>query len=620
MAQIFAQLIDSTVQFVDATRTEILILVLTAGFQFLLYSLDKRSPFGRKRSSPKVAATQSKCEVGSAGADLPKVAKASKNSKAGAVISYNIRIKDCLKKGDFKGARETIEAMHAAGMKPNVVTFNELLDAAVEADPPQDMWKIVAEMKACGLKPNHITCSILLKSVKAGRRGLDVNRALLAMEEMEEEMDEVLLSSSLEACIRSSRSDLLQSQLKKFWEEERVSVQGATTFGSVIRAYGVIHDVEGACSAWRKMRGCGILPTSITLGCALETLASNQHPDLAHELIKEVLADAETRHLVNAVNYCSVLKGFSHQKRFDRVWAVYEEMLAEGLESQFTSVTYNTLIDACSRSGEVRRTPGILEDMSRQGIEPNLVTYSVVLKGLCHDNQLDKAFELMETMKRSKHAKPDELAYNTLLDGCARQCLYQRGMQVFAMMEEAGTPPSNFTLSILVKLANRGRKLEKAFELCREVPQKNNFRLNVHVYNNLIQGCILHKDLGRAVEVLASMLKEGVRPDTRTYTLLLQGHVNVGEAAAAAGLLRAALGLQGATHPLLESFCKAGGAARLRDGHLPSELLSEVIQACDRRCREEGLAAELLGQLKKVPGFQMDPRVLQRLTLKSMRK
>jgi len=458
-----------------------------------------------------------------------------------------------------------------------------------------------------------------LKSVQAGQRGLDVDRALAMVEETEEEMDEVLLSSLLEASIRASRSDLLKCQLKKFWEEQRISVQGATAFGSIIRAYGVIHDVEGACRAWRKMRRHKILPTSITLGCVLETLASNQYPDLAHEMIQEVLADAETRHLVNAVNYCSVLKGFSHQKRFDRVWAVYKEMVGHGLESQFTSVTYNTLIDACARCGEVRRAPGILDDMTHRGVEPNLVTYSVVLKGLCHDNQLDKAFELMETMKKSKHSKPDELAYNTLLDGCARQSLYHRGMQVFAMMEAEGTAPSNFTLSILVKLANRGRKLEKSFELCEDLPRKYNFRMNVHVYNNLIQGCILHKDLGRSVEVLASMLQEGIRPDPRTYTLLLQGHINHGEAATAAGLLRAALGLQGATHPRLESFCEAG-AARLRDAQLPAELLSEVLQACERRCRQEGLVAELLGQLQKVPGLQMDRRLLQRLMLKSMRK
>jgi len=217
MAQLFTQIIHSTVQFADAARLEIMILVLTAGFQLLLYKLGRRSPFGRKWGSPKLVAAQSKFEKGSSRSGLPKVVKTSKTSEARTVTSYNIRIKEHLQKGDFKGAREIIEVMRAAGLKPNIVTFNELLDASVEANPPQDIWKIVAEMKACGLKPNHITCSILLKSVQAGRRGTDADRALAAIEEMEDDIDEVLLSSSLEACIRVGRNDLLQSLLKKYW-------------------------------------------------------------------------------------------------------------------------------------------------------------------------------------------------------------------------------------------------------------------------------------------------------------------------------------------------------------------------------------------------------------------
>merc|ERR1719191_946195 len=149
------------------------------------------------------------------------------------------------------------------------------------------------------------------------------------------------------------------------------------------------------------------------------------------------------------------MKGYSHQKRFDKCWRMYQEMIEEGMQSQFSSVTYNTLIDACARCGEIGRAPTVLEDMVRQGVEPNLVSYSAVLKGYCQENKLDKAFELLETMKRSKHVQPDELVYNTLLDGCARQGLLERGKKVFEEMQDVGIAPSNFTLSVLVKLLTR---------------------------------------------------------------------------------------------------------------------------------------------------------------------
>merc|ERR1719163_237056 len=143
--------------------------------------------------------------------------------------------------------------------------------------------------------------------------------------------------------------------------------------------------------------------------------------------------------------------------------------------------------------------------------------------------------------------------FNTLLDGCARQGLYDRGMQVYQKMINAGVCPSNYTLSVLVKLANRGRKLDKAFELCDEVSAKYGFRLNVHVLANLVQACIQHHDLPRAIGVLERMVQDRVRPDVRTYSLLLRACIESRSASDAAGLLRAAMGLNSA-HPRLEKF------------------------------------------------------------------
>ena len=126
----------------------------------------------------------------------------------------------------------------------------------------------------------------------------------------------------------------------------------------------------------------------------VEALASNGDPESAHELIREMLADADTGSLVNAVIYCSVLKGFSHQRQFDRVWLVYEEMRAEKLAVSLSA--YNALIDACARSSDMGRVPQLLQDMAKDGLEPNIVTYSTILKGYCQENRLDKAFELLQ--------------------------------------------------------------------------------------------------------------------------------------------------------------------------------------------------------------------------------
>jgi len=463
------------------------------------------------------------------------------------------------------------------------------------------------EMKSCGIQPNHVTCSILLKSIQQSSRARDVERTLAVVDATGESMDEVLLSSVCEACIRAGRSDLLAKQIARQRTSRRVNIQGAHPFSSLIRAYGVLNDLKGVWDTWREMKMRHITPTSIMIGCMVEALSSNGDPESAHEILHETLANTDTRSLVNAVIYNSVLKGFSHQRKFDRVWLVYEEMRSEKLAMSLAA--YNALIDACARNSDMSQVPQVLQDMAKDGFEPNIVTYSTILKGYCQENRLEKAFELLQVMKRSTKYRPDEITYNTLIAGCAKYGLYDRGVLLLREMQEAGVQVSNFTLSVLVKLATRSRRPEKAFDLCKELTQQYNLRLNVQVYNNLLQACTANRDMQHALQVLEQMLNERVRPDVRTYTLLLRGSVAGGDVWETAGLLRAAYGLRGA-HPTVAKF---GNSKHTSCGKLSPEVVTEIFEGLVHK-RNMEIVVQLLRDLQGVPGLKIDPKLQLRLT------
>merc|ERR1719221_1018008 len=315
-------------------------------------------------------------------------------------------------------------------------------------------------------------------------------------------MDEVLLSSVVEACVRANRRDHLRAALSQQSGESAVQVSGAHTFGSLIRAHGVLGDMEGVWAAWREMRSRAT-PTSITIGCMVEALAANGSPEEGLRLIHELQEDEKTAGLVNAVIYNSVFKGFSHLKQYERAWDVYNEMLS--LKSQFTNV-----------------------------------------KGHCQENRIDRALELLEVMKRTRELRPDEFMYNTLIDGCARNGMYERGLALLQEMQRNGVRPSAYTLTVTVKLADRGRRPEKAFELCEELSKKYHLAMNVYIYNNLIHTCTRAQDVDWALDLLDRMLRERIRPDVRTYTLLLRGCLSDRRAQIIADLLRSAFGVAGA--------------------------------------------------------------------------
>jgi pentatricopeptide repeat protein len=508
--------------------------------------------------------------------------------------------------GNSREVHRVMETMRMAGMQPSTIAFNGLLSTTAPSNA-DSVWSLFDEMKAFNVKPDQVTCSILLKSISPKSKPSHLDDVIASLEVLDGEMDEVLLGSVVEACLRVGRADLLTPFLKKLRTSNQLKVKGAHTYGSIIRAYGYVHDIRGAWATWCEMKKNHVTPISVTLGCMVEALVTSGDVEAGYELIQDMLQDEKTAPLVNAVIYGSIVKGFSHTKCFSRVWEVYGEMVAQKL--QFSMVTFNTLIDACARSGELGRIPSLLKDIDAQGLKLGIVTYSAILKGYCQSNRLDEAFELLEGMRRTAKLEPDEIMYNSLLDGCARQGLYDRGMSVLEKMQQSGIRPSNFTLSVLVKMANRAKRLDQAFEICKDLSSKYGFRLNVHVFANLVQACINHHDLPRAMGVLERMLQERVRPDVRTYTLLLRAFIEARKPQDAAGLLRAALGIS-QPHP---QVAKIAGAAQLQGG-LPGDLVSEIVLGLMDRCCEDRLAASILVEIgRSSPTLKLDPKLRLRL-------
>merc|ERR1712118_652874 len=94
-------------------------------------------------------------------------------------------------------------------------------------------------MQAAEVKPNQVTCSILLKSLGDLSNQSDILKTMELINTMEEPMDEVLLSSVVEACVRIGKPDLLTAKLKQLQGDESIPLTGSHTFGSLIKAYGL---------------------------------------------------------------------------------------------------------------------------------------------------------------------------------------------------------------------------------------------------------------------------------------------------------------------------------------------------------------------------------------------
>merc|ERR1719162_720971 len=210
------------------------------------------------------------------------------------------------------------------------------------------------------------------------------------------------------------------------------------------------------------------------------------------------------------------------------------------------------MLDACAKCCTMDRASALLEDMRESSVEPDIITFSTIVKGYCLEGDVDRAFKVLEGMKGDDKLAPDEIMYNSILDGCAKQHRVDDALCLLEEMKSTGVIPSNYTLSILVKLLGHSRRLSQAFKLVEELSQEHGFRPNVQVYTCLVQACLTNRRLERAMSLHDTMVADaGCVVDEKFYAVLARGCLQLHQPFKAIEVVRAAFQLPG--HSMAQS-------------------------------------------------------------------
>lgn len=257
---------------------------------------------------------------------------------------------------------------------------------------------------------------------------------------------------------------------------------------------------------------------------------------------------------MNTIIYTTMIKGYSKAHKLDQALELYE-IMKKDQNVEPNNVTYNSLLDCCVRCDNMKQAQTLFNEM-KQGfqvqnpdgtfttkklhIKPDLITFSTLIKGYCKErfnkseqydsygeskygstSSLQKAFEMLKIMEKEK-IKPDEVLFNSLLDGCCKSNEIDLALTVYKAMREQHIKPSNVTFSILVKIYGKSKQLTKALNVLKEMKELK-IKPGIVVYTCIIQTCIKAKQINIAFEKFEEMNEYGIQGDSVTYQTLLKG-------------------------------------------------------------------------------------------------
>jgi len=474
------------------------------------------------------------------------------------INTYNTYIKGVLSSINSGGQinisiiDELLKEMHKREIIPRITAFNGILEiCTVSGAIHKALDYFILMQEDYKISPEGSTYTIILRGIRSNEKYpqfFDLLFPFFLSFITKESVEDNLINIVIDICGKFSYPDKIE-QILNILKQRKRSLS-LVTYGKVITIYGQLHKSNKIDELLEEVRKLETEFNEVTYGCIMEAYLRCGSCDKVEEMYDEI---QRSKKLVpNIIIHTTLIRALAKKRDFYKVISHYDKLRSNS-ECELNRIAYNALLDCCVKCNQYGKMSEIFEDMLKaaekykevaleeNNIEPDLITYSTLIKGMCKSGAIHKAILLYEEMK-SKGLELDEVFFNSLLDGFVKcNCNIQESEKVINDMIKMKIKFSNYTYSILIKLYTKNKMPEKALGVLDEM-KKNNIIPGIIVYTCLLQVCIKKKMITRAIELFKEMCANKIKPDKTAYNIIVNGCIFSGKLLAAYNILSQAMG------------------------------------------------------------------------------
>jgi len=320
--------------------------------------------------------------------------------------AFNDLIWSCARVGDVGGAEMWLSQMAAAGVPPDVQSFNSILHAHIVGGDvfwQQRVRYWVAQMRFQGLEPHS---DIFVAALQRCSWSGDTVGAEIWFQEMQE-------SDCNHHAFSSCEMGPMAASL-------HVPPTGPATFAGA-----------PTCEV-----SDGSLPSDVAYGALIKACAHRGEVARVEGLLEQMVKEGyePTLSALNAVIHACTQTG--NLVKAER----YLEVMETGARGPGPDViTYNSVINACAAQGEASRAEALLLRMMARGLAPNEVTYGTICKAFARQGEVAAVERIMAALEESG-TPLNEYFYASLISACgaARPADPVRAERALAELESRG--------------------------------------------------------------------------------------------------------------------------------------------------------------------------------------
>jgi len=227
--------------------------------------------------------------------------------------------------------------------------------------------------------------------------------------------------------------------------------------------------------------------------------------------------------------YQMCMSEFAAQGDAETVHALFDQLLERDEQQRLTSVSEITpVLHVHAKRGEVGKVVTYFDQIQDvYGLQPNVLCWNILINAYGKVHDVDRAYDCFEQLISDGKVRPDDYTFGTMMGICTTRGDIDRVVGLYMFAQEQKVEISAAMLDCLVLSHVQAGDLQKAESICEDALKMDIKGIRTRMWNYLLTGHALNRDLVDVNRLLRRMTEAGVAYDTYTYSALMQSLVMV---------------------------------------------------------------------------------------------
>lgn len=290
--------------------------------------------------------------------------------------------------------------------------------------------------------------------------------------------------------------------------------------------YFATHGDPAKAHSWLlRMEKAKEMVDRFTFNAVLSAYSRNGAAKTAAELLEHFESSERKSDTVDLVSYNTVIDAFAKIGDVLGAERWYEALLKSDFAPDV--ISHNALINACARASDVKGAERWLQKALDSGLSPDIVSYNSVINACVWSGDLNSAKRWVTHMEEATNVMPDVVTYSSMIDAWAKAGDVFGAAEWLGRMEAKGMKANVVSYTSLLNAFAKAGDVPGAERLLESMIQRG-LRVDTVSYTAVMNGCARAIDPEGAVKWMNRMLEAGVPANAFSYNSVINAYSRAG--------------------------------------------------------------------------------------------